>query len=116
MSAIRSARSPLQDALPYRPARPGACHWSEIIAQRPDWLAGVGGFELPNDGMFPLFSHRIDNTSRADPQNHRSAMASRFARLRAASDSSSPEGSALAWPPHHRLPDEVVHEVPSDQL
>src|ERR1700680_2800251 len=35
--------------------------------------------------------------------------------LGAASDSSSLEGSALAWPTHHRLPDEVVHEVPSDQ-
>ena len=32
----------------------------------------------------------------------------------AASDSSSREGSALAWPTHHRLPDEVVHEVPSE--
>ena len=24
-------------------------------------------------------------------------------------------GQPLAWPTHHRLPDEVVHEVPSDQ-
>src|SRR5438034_8885187 len=32
-----------------------------------------------------------------------------------ASDSSSREGSALAWPTYHRLPDEVVHEVPSEQ-
>src|SRR5947209_3664789 len=58
--------------------------YPQMTPQRPDWLAGVGGFELPNDGMFPLFSHRIDNTSRADPQNHRSAMPSRLARLRAA--------------------------------
>jgi CRP-like cAMP-binding protein len=39
----------------------------------------------------------------------------RSERLGAASDSSSREGSALAWPTHHRLPDEVVHEVPSEQ-
>src|SRR5437016_1412592 len=39
----------------------------------------------------------------------------RSERLGAASDSSSQEGSALAWPTHHRLPDEVVHEIPSDQ-
>jgi hypothetical protein len=32
----------------------------------------------------------------------------------AASDSSTREGSELAWPTHHRPPDEVVHEVPSD--
>src|SRR5215467_16382724 len=25
------------------------------------------------------------------------------------------EGSQLAWPARHRLPDEVVHEVPSDR-
>ena len=39
----------------------------------------------------------------------------RSERLGAASDSSPTEGSALAWPTHHRLPDEVVHEVPSHQ-
>src|SRR5205814_7544947 len=37
----------------------------------------------------------------------------RSERLGAASDSLSQEGSALAWPTPHRLPDEVVHEVPS---
>ena len=26
-----------------------------------------------------------------------------------------PFEAALAWPTHHRLPDEVVHEVPSDR-
>ena len=40
----------------------------------------------------------------------------RSERLGRACDSSSLEGSALAWPTYHRLPDEVVHEVPSEQF
>jgi hypothetical protein len=37
-------------------------------------------------------------------------------RLGAASDSSSRKGSAVAWPTHHRLQDEVVYEIPPEQL
>jgi hypothetical protein len=70
-----------------------------------------GGKRLGAKGVRSTCRAHRPGSARSSPRRDRHALA--VGAVGQASDSSPAEGSGLDRPTHHRLPDEVIHEVPS---